>query len=141
MSNQAMESKRFGARIIGVIFQFLAVVTLGVTIIVMIDVSDAGSSIGIPRSHNAVIWIIGASGLFVTLVFAGFGHALGMLCAIYDRQDSIIPTTEVVGTAMRRSTFPTPPPPVESRSSSPSIKDTRMWNFMTRERHFRKHRS
>ena len=131
MSNQAMESKRFGARIIGVIFQFLAVVTLGVTIIVMIDVSDAGSSIG----------IIGASGLFVTLVFAGFGHALGMLCAIYDRQDSIIPTTEVVGTAMRRSTFPTPPPPVESRSSSPSIKDTRMWNFMTRERHFRKHRS
>lgn len=138
MSAQTMESKRAGARAFGIIFQFVSFVVILGSCIAADIIAHLGTSVGINSSHDPIVWTIIAAGLFAASVLAGFGYVLGMLCAIYDRQ---IPDTTIepsVTNASRQNTFPQPPPKILNSSPGPSIKETATWEFLTRERHFKK---
>ena len=87
MSERTSDAKRDGARIFGVIFHFLAALSLAGTLIATLKVAQLGSTIGIGGAKDPLAWIVFVSGLFATCVLAGFGFALGALCAIYDRQE------------------------------------------------------
>jgi hypothetical protein len=166
MSEATQEAKRAGARIFGVLFQIMAVLTLFCTFYAAFIVTNLGSQFGIAGSKDPATWIILASGLFASCVLAGIGYTLGILCAIYDRQALV----ETLGTSVRESA-PSPrskwgassndrpvtmttksikaTEPVSSRAASPSTeRDNKapgpkvsrknpLWEWLTRERHFR----
>jgi hypothetical protein len=164
MSDTSSGALRSGARVFGVIFQFLAFLILAGTLVGSIIVARLGQQIGFNRSNDPLVWIILASGLFATCVLAGFGYVLGMLCAIYDRQEwtrPIRPSTPRVGPLQTPSSGPTPTSPASSQapqatplsdrpvesppkgsvlpSGGPSLYDNATWKWLTQERHLRKH--
>ena len=87
MSEQKTDAKRDGARIYGVIFQFLAIASIIATLYAMGKIANLGNALGVNPTNDPLIWVVLASGIFITCVFIGMGYALGMLCAIYDRQE------------------------------------------------------
>lgn len=87
MSERTTDSKREGARIFGGIFQLLAVASIASTVVAMGNVAHLGDAFGVNPTNDPLTWVVLASGIFITSVFIGMGYALGMLCAIYDRQE------------------------------------------------------
>lgn len=85
-ANQA--GLRSGARAIGVTFQALAILTFMITIYATEEVAHAGTQIGVGTSQDPITWFVFIGGTFAALMFTGVGHVLGMLCAVYDRQDA-----------------------------------------------------
>ena len=163
MSEQTGDSKRDGARIFGSIFQFLAFVSIFFTLYAMARIANLGNAFGINPANDPLIWFVLASGIFVTCVFIGMGYALGVLCAIYDRQEE----TEGLGVGGSAPGHPKPspfrpsppipttnfaprPPPSASVDVHPSPRMPEQENipkvheksalaeWLTRERHFRK---
>ena len=140
MSKETAMAKRSGARTLGIAFQILSAATLVGPFIRALNVAHLGTTIGVRSSQDPVVWGIVASGVFAALVLAGIGYALGMLCAIYDRQEPRAPLPREVQPVGPRRTFPSAPPPMENPSPGPSIKETSTWEFLTRERHLGKRR-
>jgi hypothetical protein len=138
MSAQTMASKRAGARVFGIIFQLVSLLVILGSCVAADIVAHLGTSVGVNSSHDPIVWTIIAAGLFAASVLAGFGYVLGMLCAIYDRQISGAAIEPSITNATRQNTFPQPPPKIVNSSPGPSIKETATWEFLTRERHFRK---
>ena len=87
MSDISRRSLRNEARFFAVIFQVLAFLTLAGTLIAAFKINNVGTQVGVNGSHDPVVWIIVAVGLFASCVLTGLGYALGMLCAIFDRQE------------------------------------------------------
>ena len=164
MSEQTSDNKRAGARVFGVIFQVLAVASLAGTLVVMAYVANLGTQIGINGTRDPLTWIVLASGLFVTCVLTGIGYILGILCAIYDRQEPAEPIVDVVPRTIPRSYSPehpsyrpspitlateeesaptprvntvAPPLPQEpAKPPAPQVTDkSSLWEWLTRERH------
>ena len=132
MSARVQQEKRAGARFFGVVFQFLAVLTLIGTFIAAVVVDRVGLEFGIQGSNNFAMWMVIASGLFVTSVLAGFGYTLGLLCAIYDRQETVTPDRETLPESWL-TISPIKPPPfkpgtltrnTETPQSSPANRDS-----------------
>jgi hypothetical protein len=113
MSELTNDSKRDGARIFGVIFQFLAFVSIAVTLYAMARIANLGNAFGVNPSNDPLIWFVLASGIFVTCVFMGMGYTLGILCAVYDRQES---SRQVV--TQEPATYGPKPPPLHRPASS-----------------------
>jgi len=88
MSQAVSESKRAGARTFGVLFQVLAVISFIATLYVTLNIVNLGWQFGVGGPTDLVAWAAFATGLFVSSVLAGIGYTLGVLCAIYDRQES-----------------------------------------------------
>ena len=165
MSEQTREAKRGGARVFGAIFQILAVISLVGTVAAVAVVAHLGTEIGIDGTTDPATWIILASGLFMTCVLAGLGYILGILCAIYDRQEPAEPVVHAVPKTMPRSYAPKPapyrpnpitlateeepapappveipvsPPPREPQPPTPpAAEKSALWEWLTRERHLR----
>lgn len=89
LSPSNMERIRGNARAIGLLFQALAILTFAATIYGSVETAHLGTTIGVNAAHDPVAWFVFAGGSFVALMFTGIGHVLGLLCAIYDRQDRI----------------------------------------------------
>jgi len=132
MSARVQQDKRAGARFFGAVFQFLAVLTFIGTVIAAVVVDRVGSEFGIRGSNNFAMWMVLASGLFVTSVLAGFGYTLGLLCAIYDRQETVTPDRETLPESWL-TISPIKPPPfkpgtltrnTETPQSSPANRDS-----------------
>jgi hypothetical protein len=166
MSEQTTDGKRDGARTLGVIFQLLAVASIIATLYAMAKVADLGTALGINNTKDPLLWIVLAIGIFMTCMFIGMGYALGMLCAIYDRQQpaqrmvTAIPAINTpkpppyrpnpIGPATSGSTSP-PSPAIGGRSPSPQrpvqpqaldvTEKSTLAEWLTRERHFRKPKS
>lgn len=164
MSDVSSNSLRAGARFLGVLFQFLAFFTILGTAIAAIVTAHLGKEVGFNGSHDPLVWLILASGVFAASVLAGFGYVLGMLCAIFDRQEWTRPARELhvrPGVPSRASTTEPPPrttPPIQpspdrptpanqvvpspsptpAGPNSPSRRDAKSKNWLTRERHFKK---
>jgi len=164
MSELTSDAKRGGARVFGIIFQFLAVAALVGTLAAMAYVAHLGTDIGIDGTKDPLTWIVLASGLFVTCVLAGLGYILGILCAIYDRQEPAERVLDVVPRTMPRTQPSKPPPyrpspitliedeivaptpPVQRPVSPPPLREPKaptsredeksvLWECLTRERH------
>jgi hypothetical protein len=145
-----------------VLLQCLSVVTLGGTFIVVIDIARQGQQLfGVTAPHDPVPWIILAAGVIASLIFAGLGYSLAMLCALYDRQVSLKSALGALG-----SLTPKPQPSTERRAapalddapsnvapptipnviaapattplSKPAAPQGGLWKALTKERHFRK---
>jgi len=101
-----MDSKRAGARAFGVIFQLLALAIIVGTCVAADVVAHTGTSVGINGSRDPIVWAIIASGLFAACVLAGFGYVLGMLCAIYDRQNPALAFNSSAPATRRQQTPP-----------------------------------
>jgi hypothetical protein len=160
MSEPTREVKYAGARVFGIVFQFLAVIALFATVAVALKVANVGTQIGINGTKDPLVWIVLVSGAFVTCVLAGFGYTLGILCAIYDRQepDDSGPDVDarptyalpkppskppeagpwVVPSAPPKPKIQTPPPP-KTPTTNPLPETTKessvLWQQLTRERH------
>lgn len=87
MSSRNGEALRANARPLGLIFQTLSVLTIAATLYGTFRVSALGSQVGIGAVHDPISWFIFLGGMFAGLMLAGVGHVLGMLCAIFNRQD------------------------------------------------------
>ena len=89
---------RKNSRRLGITFQVLSVLTIIWTIYWTIKVYNLGSQFGISTFSNTFSGSFFLFGMFSGLMLTGFGHALGMLCAIYDRQElqqrqvAVVPT-------------------------------------------------
>ena len=165
MSEATRDNKRAGARILGVIFQVLALITFLGTALATVAVVKLGLFFGITGSNNVPAWITFGIGLFVSCVLAGLGYTLGILCAIYDRQEppSSAGGNHKQGTPIRIPNQPSPyrpshtivhseeapaPPRPAVKSVSPSPQEdpkspesddsqkSPLWEWLTRERHF-----
>jgi len=118
-------------------------------------VSALGSKIGIGAIHDPLSWFVFLGGTFASLMLAGIGQTLGMLCAIYDRQATtpekfdittskpIYPSQEFNQPAKQSPTVwekiverdvdePIGRPLIDT---SPTASDGR-WKWLTRQRHF-----
>lgn len=162
MSPEVQWSKRAGARFFGVLFQFLAVIVLIATVIVAAEVAHLSTQVGVSGSRDPIAWAVLAAGVFASCVLAGLGYALGILCAIYDRQEldwagedirTSPATTRAGGAAARLTpqgaravTSPTPAsqtPAPDLHSSRPDVGEEELpdrergalWEWLTRERH------
>jgi hypothetical protein len=78
---------RANSRRLGLIFETLSVLTVIGTVYWTIRIYSTGTQLGIGTLTNRVSWSFFFAGMFSALVLGGFGHVLGLLCAIYDRQD------------------------------------------------------
>ena len=159
IGESASDAIRSNARVVGVLLQCLAVVTLVGTLIVAITVAQKGQQyFDVPAAHDPVPWIVLASGVSASLIFAGLGYALAMLCAIYDRQEIAVPAQVVLNSvgprtrpstewrtpreaAVRDATGPLPPksdvaPAIAT--SAPNPARSGLWAALTKERHVRK---
>lgn len=166
MSEQSSDGKRDGARIFGVIFQFLAIGSIIATLYALARIASLGTALGVSNTNDPLIWIVLASGVFVTCVFLGMGYALGLLSAIYDRQEPSQPLVDVglnktIATRSAGSVPYRPSPittmseerhapisPVE-RAAAPLLEQpvtpieptitekSALWEWLTRERNFR----
>ena len=165
MSEQSSDGKRDGARIFGVIFQFLAVGSIIATLYALARIASLGTALGVTNTNDPLLWIVLASGIFVTCVFIGMGYALGLLSAIYDRQepdDSFVEVGLSKKTATRSASsapyrpLPRTPAVIDGPATTPPTKDaastmappsdtpsaplvnekSALWEWLTRERHF-----
>jgi hypothetical protein len=164
MSSRSGEALRENSRSLGVIFQTLSVLTIITTIYWTMKVATNGSQLGIGAVHDPLSWTIFFAGMFAALMLARIGHVLGMLCAIFDRQQNPPRPTSV----RRANLTPSPGdwrppsgarptvwemvvekeaievtdkpaivPPVVRPSANASLKSTDgLWGWLTRERHF-----
>jgi len=73
---------------LGLIFQALAIASVVLTLVAANVVARAGDQIGINGAHDPLTWFVLGAGVFVALMFTGVGHILGMMCAVYDRQEA-----------------------------------------------------
>ena len=92
------------------IFQYLSIVAILGTIIAAEFVAHLGNSLGTNINHDRTLWSIAAGGLFAACVLAGFGYVLGMLCAIYDRQERATTNIPVAPNRIPTNSSTTPPP-------------------------------
>jgi hypothetical protein len=51
------------------------------------EVNRVGATLGVSSNNDPATWFVFAGGIVVAILFAAVGYALGMLCAIYDRQE------------------------------------------------------
>jgi hypothetical protein len=119
MKEHVQESKRSGAEFFGGLLQLLATLTLVGTLVAVVNVNHFASEFGIGVSNDPAIWIILVVGLFISSTLAGIGYALGILCAIYDRQG--IATTSQGRESTPWPSTPTPPPPFVPGTINPNI--------------------
>jgi hypothetical protein len=77
---------RANARTVGISLQVLSVLTLFGTFYATYEVAKLGSNLGVGASNDPAPWIVFVAGVVISLVIAGLGYALAILCAIYDRQ-------------------------------------------------------
>ena len=125
MGQQTADAKRAGARFFGITFQVLAVVALAAAIYWSFRADQAATQFGFgPSSSGFMAAVILVSGAFVACLFAGFGYTLGLLCAIYDRQDQSVNVAGSV-TPPPRSDAPTRAPQ-PSKSPAPEVDEPRM---------------
>ena len=161
MGELTRESKRAGARLFGVVFQILSVVAILGTAYATAQVANIGTQIGIGTSHDQAVWFVLVGGLFISFVLMGFGYTLGILCAIYDRQEPDVQQEDDGPTSTYRSPRPPSKPPevgpwvVPSASPKPKTQtppapemlttepppdptkeSSLLWQQLTRERHF-----
>ena len=169
MSERTMDAKYAGARFFGVLFQLLAVVTLLGTLFATAEIANLGNRIQISGAIDPVAGIVFVSGLFASCVLAGLGYTLGVLCAIYDRQEPAVHVVDVAPRVIDRNsspepdwyrprptTFstkgaPAPAPPVNTADAptqelvsppvGPVSDKSSLWEWLTRERHFRQSES
>lgn len=155
MSIRSSAETRANSRPWGQFFQVLALLTFAATIYGTFKVSALGSEIGIGAIHDPLTWFVFLGGAFASLMLAGFGQTLGMLCAIYDRQAT---TPEKFDITASRPTYPSlefNQPAKQSHTvwekivekdvdepiarplidTSPKASDS-LWKWLTRQRHF-----
>ena len=126
--------------------------------------ANLGWPFGVSGTRNLVAWIIFGSGLFVAYVLAGFGYTQGIHCAIYDRQEPVTSVVNEIPLKVPRryapapapyrpspitlesdgmtastgpSSSPVPPPQtaVLEPKVQPAAERSRLWEWLTRERH------
>lgn len=114
VSDRSCASLRAGARFFGVLFQVLAFLTLAGTLVATFEIAKLNLRIGIIGSQDLLAWIVFTGGLFASCVLAGFGYALGMLCAIFDRQEWTWPKRQLTSTAH-------PPTPLSTTGITPTL--------------------
>jgi hypothetical protein len=115
---------------------------------------------GVTAAHDPIPWIVLAAGVAVSLIFAGLGYSLGMLCALYDRQTTAAQLTHSVlgslGSISRPSTewrAPAAREPALREAPAPSLPKadaalviapvrprSGLWAALTKERHLWKQR-
>jgi amino acid transporter len=164
MSEATRDTVRSNARVVGVLLQCLAVVTLVATFIVAITVAQQGKQLlGVTATHDPVPWIVLAAGVIASLIFAGLGYTLAMLCAIYDRQAIGEPSRGALGSGTtkphavewrvalaREVEAPDAPKTIiassiENTNAAPIVTSVSaqmtaqggLWKALTKERHFR----
>lgn len=116
MNARTNEGTRANARFYGITFHCLAILTICATLFAAAKVAKAGSDLGVQPSNDPAPWVILVVGILAALLLTGFGSALGILCAIYDRQESI----QGVPGALRVP-IPSPSPIAPNTSSSRPI--------------------
>jgi hypothetical protein len=141
------------------------VVTLVATFIVAMVIAQQGQQLlGLTATHDPAPWIILAAGVSASLMFAGLGYSLAVLCAIYDRQGTLDParggtsssalkpqstdwraarSLDVVSRAAPAPTAiaTTPGENVSATSvNAPVVPQGALWGALTKERHLRKSR-
>jgi hypothetical protein len=108
MNERTSEGIRANSRVVGVAFQVLAILSFCGTIVVTAKVANFGSEIGVQPSNDPAPWLVFIAGAFASLLLTGVGSTLGILCAIYDRQESIRPALSTVRVSSPSSS-PSPP--------------------------------
>lgn len=164
ISSRNGEALRENSRSLGLVFQVLSVLSIAATLYATVRIHSVGSQYQIGSIAYPIAWFVFLGGLFTSLVLAGFGHVLGMLCALYDRQELLPkrlsnlvqqPTATSQEWRQRSSDRPTvwekvvekdvdevivrpaTAPPVESLSPGTSSKKTGgLWEWLSRDRHF-----
>lgn len=110
ISQKRGEALRDNSRMLSILFQVLAVLSLVATAITAITVARVGSQVGVPAKGDPVILFIILGGVASALIFTSIGHVLGMLCTIYDRQDR---------KSVVQQSKPLPPPPLSPPPTTP----------------------
>jgi hypothetical protein len=167
MSETTRDNVRCNARVVGILLQCLSVVTLVATFVVVVTVAQQGQQLfGVTATHDPAPWIVLAAGVIASLIFAGLGYTLGMLCAIYDRQATVEPSFSALGSgttnphsaewraALAREVEARDVPKsiiatsIENTNAAPPITSVSaqmvpqggLWEALTKERHFRRPR-
>jgi hypothetical protein len=164
MGEATSEAVRGNARVVGVLLQCLSLVTLIATFIVAIAIAQQGQQLlGLTATHDPAPWIVLAAGVIASLMFAGLGYALGMLCAIYDRQVMTEPSRGALGSVAttaparewraaperevtRDAHSSIPATSTEEANAAPTVPHISvprtpqggLWKALTKERHIRK---
>jgi hypothetical protein len=164
MSSENREALRASSRTLGLFFQLLSVLTILATVYSTLKVVAVGSQWGIGAVHDPISWLIFLGGSFAALMLTGIGHVLGMLCAIFDRQQMVQQHVDVrppLSTSSAREWRPQSGarPTVWEIAAEEGVKDvtvkpervptvsklsgdefrsssTGLWGWLTRERHF-----
>lgn len=124
---------RSSAYFFSVVLYALALLTLFGTIIAVREVSNAGSDfLGVSAARDPGTWAVGAIGVTVSAIEAGIGFGLGLLSAIYDRQQppaasrTLSPPSErdvspMTVSATDVTTYRSPPAPTPAVTPSPTL--------------------
>lgn len=160
ISEATSYSIRSNARIVGLILQCVAVVTLLGAFVAAFDVAQKGQQyLNVAASHDPAAWIVLAIGVIASLIFAGLGYSLAMLCALYDRQITVEASRGAFGSAgpiprlstewrtppthelgVREGAAPTPQKTYTSPVTAPTPTRSGLWSALTKERHIKKPR-
>ena len=165
MNVRTSEAIRANARFYGIAFHCLAILTLCATIFATFKIASLGDQLGVQPANDPAPWLIFVFGIFISLLLTGFGTVLGMLCAIYDRQEAVRQSTaprtiatsdsSIAATESDRAVAPPTKPaihesyriaqprtsesqiasPSSAPSASASSKKNGLWEQLTKERH------
>jgi hypothetical protein len=161
LSQRNSEELRGNVRFLGLLFQILAVLSLVATAFTALKVSQVETQVGFRTTSNPAILFIVLGGIMAALIFTAIGHGLGILCAIYDRQEWATREPPFKSPPHRLTTTP-PSGPTTLAAITPTItqlaekstsemntqsqtqtllNETRtapdgLWEWLTRERHF-----
>ncbi len=91
MNLRTQMAYRVNARAFGVTLLIFSVASLLGTIWAYFKVSSLGTQIGVNAVQDPASWVVLVGGMFITFALAGLGTTLGILCAIYDRQEASTP--------------------------------------------------
>lgn len=76
-------------------------------------------------AHDPAVWIVGVVGAVLSLILAGIGSGLALMCATYDRQTTPLSTGSgrASSTSGATTTTSTPPASLESPPPGPGHSD------------------
>jgi hypothetical protein len=155
---------RANARTVGISLQVLSVLALFGTFYATYEVARLGSNLGVGASNDPAPWIVFVAGAVISLVFAGLGYILAILCSIYDRQEKrpgqkgqqafleaainrdhhSWPENTSPPVLAAKTTIPTPAAPSMQASVETTMPDpphtqanqkSELWKWLTRQRH------
>ncbi len=86
MNSRRSNDLRSAAYFFSIVLRGLSLASVVGTIFVTYKVSQLNTTLGITNSQDPATWIVLVSGSAIAVIFAAGGYALGILCAIYDRQ-------------------------------------------------------